>query len=195
MKPGNISPEMIMAHHPTPPPFERSYWVIPGRFLAGYYPGDRDELVSRNKLSALLVCGVQKILNLMAVDEMNGDGEPFAPYDALLAELASEQRVEVTCQRFPVTVQDVPTWQQMRIILDSIDHSLANGEVVYVHDWDGRGRTGTVVGCFIARHQLAMGRGVVGKIAALRSDVPDRAMPSPESEAQIRMVSAWRGGE
>jgi len=23
------------------PPFDRSYWVIPGKFLAGFYPGDR----------------------------------------------------------------------------------------------------------------------------------------------------------
>ena len=23
-------------------PFDRSYWVIPGKLLAGYYPGDRE---------------------------------------------------------------------------------------------------------------------------------------------------------
>jgi len=33
-------------------PFPRTYWVIPGRFLAGFYPGDLDP--SRQKAKLLL---------------------------------------------------------------------------------------------------------------------------------------------
>lgn len=184
-----------MAIVSSPLPFDRSYWVIPGRFLAGFYPGDQNAQVARDKLNALLECGVQRVINLMAVDETNDGGDPFFAYEGELVSLAAENQLQVTCQRFPIRNQDVPTRQQMRLILDAVDQSLANGEVVYVHCWGGRGRTGTVVGCFLARHQLALGRGVVEKIAALRSRMPDRMCPSPESESQIRMVSEWRVGE
>jgi hypothetical protein len=42
-------------------PFDRSYWVVPGRFLAGCYPGDldvvprqwRDALARKQEIEAL----------------------------------------------------------------------------------------------------------------------------------------------
>jgi hypothetical protein len=35
-------------------PFPRSYWVVPGKFLAGYYPGSRDSVTAQAKLKNLL---------------------------------------------------------------------------------------------------------------------------------------------
>jgi hypothetical protein len=39
-------------------PFERSYWVVPGKFLAGYYPGDLDKDMMSYKLNGLLSAGI-----------------------------------------------------------------------------------------------------------------------------------------
>ena len=38
-------------------PFDRSYWVIPDKLLAGYYPGDREPATTHAKLQALLDSG------------------------------------------------------------------------------------------------------------------------------------------
>jgi hypothetical protein len=40
-------------------PFERSYWVEPGKILAGAYPGDRRLDVARVKLQGLLDVGIR----------------------------------------------------------------------------------------------------------------------------------------
>jgi hypothetical protein len=185
----------IMAIFAPSLPFDRSYWVIPGRLLAGFYPGDIDPLRAREKQQALLACSIRRVINLMSIDETNGEGEPILSYESELQSLAGQCHTPVVCQRFPVTNLEVPSRQQMRLILDLVDHALAGGEVVYVHSFRGRGRTGTVVGCFLARHSLASGRGVLEKIASLRAQTPDRTLPSPESEIQIRMVCEWREGE
>ena len=33
-----------------PVPFPQSYWVVPGKLLAGYYPGDLDTMKMEEKL-------------------------------------------------------------------------------------------------------------------------------------------------
>jgi hypothetical protein len=43
-------------------PFERSYWVVPGKFLAGYYPGDLDKDMMSHKLNDLLSVGISTVI-------------------------------------------------------------------------------------------------------------------------------------
>jgi hypothetical protein len=39
----------------TPPvPFPRSYWIIPGKLLAGFYPGSKDHKEATEKITALI---------------------------------------------------------------------------------------------------------------------------------------------
>ena len=47
-------------------PFPRSYWVEPGRLLAGFYPGDSDPVEAEYKLQALLDCGVSRVFGSVA---------------------------------------------------------------------------------------------------------------------------------
>ena len=65
-------------------PFDRSYWVIPGKLLAGTYPGDKDPAEARRKLQGLLDCGVRHVINLMEKDEVDHSGRLFVPYGELL---------------------------------------------------------------------------------------------------------------
>ena len=62
---------------------------------------------------------------------------------------------------------------------------------VFVHCWGGKGMTGTVVGCYLARHGFAAGNDVIEKIKELRKNTEDCSDPSPETKEQIDMVINW----
>jgi protein-tyrosine phosphatase len=108
-----------------------SYWVKPGRLLAGAYPGKR--------LDELRAAGVDFILDLTQ------DDEPLAAYDERLARGVRRRRI-------PVRDFSCPSQEEMTAILDVIDEALGAGRVVYVHCRGGIGRTGTVIGCHLVRH-------------------------------------------
>ena len=55
----------------------------------------------------------------------------------------------------------------------------------------GRGRTGTVVGCHLIRPGLASGEAALAAIERLRRKEETTDKPSPETEAQRDMVRAW----
>jgi hypothetical protein len=172
-------------------PFERSYWVEPGRLLAGFYPGDSDPVEADYKLRALLECGVSRVFNLMETDETDHSGRRFAAYQNRLQRLAEHRNRAVACVRFPIKDRCVPSPTTMRKILDALGAALAAGETVYVHCWGGRGRTGTVTGCYLRR---VLGLGGVETLARLRELTghnPDAFWPAPEMEGQRSFVQQW----
>jgi protein-tyrosine phosphatase len=86
-----------------------------------------------------------------------------------------------------------PTKNQMVAILDAIDASISNGHTVYVHCWGGHGRTGTVIGCWLARHGYAKGTDVLDMLDDLRRNDPT-GMPSPQTTPQMQMIVKWQRG-
>jgi protein-tyrosine phosphatase len=68
--------------------------------------------------------------------------------------------------------------------------SISNNRPVYVHCRGGRGRTGTVVGCYLVRHGLT-GQGALERIKELRRNEPTGHLPSPEAREQVEMVLSW----
>lgn len=178
-----------------PIPFPRSYWAAPNRLLAGCYPGDPDPAEARQKLNSLVVCGVGLVINLMHMDEVNHDGKPFVEYGPVLEEIARKSGRSVRCERLPIRDNDVPSVTHMRKILDMIDQSNAAGEVVYVHCWGGKGRTGTVVGCYLARHGLAVGDAALRRLKELAMASPYDFGPVPQTTAQCDFVRKWMTGQ
>ncbi len=172
-------------------PFPRSYWVVPGKFLAGYYPGSRDSATTRLKLKNLLEHGVRHIINLMEKEERNFSGETFEPYEAQLHLLAREMDIPIKLVYMPIRDMDVPTVEGMVAILDEIDRAMEQNGVVYVHCWGGRGRTGTVVGCYLARHELAVGEAALDMLSKLRQNDPISHLASPETKIQAEFVRSW----
>jgi len=76
-----------------PIPFPRSYWVIPGVFLAGEFPGSKAAGKARQKLKRLYDAGIRHVINLMEPDEIDHDGNPFDSYKNDLTEIAEKQEI------------------------------------------------------------------------------------------------------
>ena len=160
-------------------PIRDSYRVVDG-FLAGEYPGSSDPGEAARRLRAFAAHGVTLFVDL------THPADALEPYDRLLDDGA--RRVS-----HPIVDLGTTTIPHMTRILDDVDSAIENGAGVYVHCWGGIGRTGTVVGCWCVRHGLAAGD-PIRRIAALRRDVSDAYVPSPQTSAQRAMVSAWKPG-
>lgn len=128
-------------------PMANTYWVVPGRFAAGEYPGALSRREAADRLEVLLRAGLDHFIDLTQAHE------PLEPYAGMAAQQAGRLGMEVVHERHAIVDMDVPrSPQQMVGILDAIDAALAGGRGVYVHCWGGIGRTGTVVGCWFVRH-------------------------------------------
>jgi predicted protein tyrosine phosphatase len=177
----------------TPPiPFLRSYWVIPGNQLAGFYPGSKDPKEATGKLAALINAGIRHVINLMESDERDFTGQRFVPYADLMESIAVKMGISVTIDQLPIKDLSVPTVRHMTRILNQIDLCIKHDKPVYVHCLGGIGRTGTVVGCYLVRHGLATGKNVLDMIRDLRKDTEDSARMSPETREQREMVVGWQ---
>ncbi|MBD2428246.1 protein-tyrosine phosphatase family protein [Phormidium sp. FACHB-1136] len=161
-------------------PFENCYWVEEGKFLAGEYPRNKDHASSEAKVQAILAAGVTAFVDLTE------DGE-LLPYEAFIHPAAY--------YRFPIVDVSIPeSPAEMVRILDTLDQLMAAEAVIYLHCWGGVGRTGTVVGCWLARQ---MG----GSLAWERLQqswqqcAKSAFKQSPETLAQQRYVKTWPVGQ
>ena len=170
-------------------PFPKSYWVSPGRLLAGFYPGAPAPAEASRKLEAIAGAGIRHVVNLMEADERNWDRQPFRPYEPEF-----EAR-GITCVRLSVVDVSVPTVDQMAAILDDVDRSLATGRPTYIHCRGGKGRTGTAVGCWLVRHGLATQDDAVARIGELQAASGASLTPSPETPEQRAFVRRWKPGQ
>ena len=172
-------------------PFYRSYWVVPGKLLAGCYPGSDDPIEQERNLKGLIQAGIRHVISLMEPQEYNRPDDPFPPYVDHMESIAQKLKVSVTFDQISVKDFSVPTERQMVRILNQIDMCIKYDKPVFVHCWGCKGRTGTVVGCYLARHGFAAGNEVIEKIKELRKNTEDCSDHSPETRGQINMVSNW----
>jgi protein tyrosine/serine phosphatase len=172
-------------------PFNQAYWVVPGKLMAGCYPGSEDPVEANRKLQGLIEHGIRHIVNLMEPGEINRAGQLFVPYEKRLKEFAAAEGCEVTVERFAIKDMGVPGRVEMRRILDRIDASIEQKRPVYVHCLGGIGRTGTVVGCFLARHGYASDQRLLEHIQTLRKNTIASQIMSPETSQQIELVYSW----
>jgi hypothetical protein len=177
----------------APLPFPQSYWVVPGKLMAGQYPGWPQPDEAGRRITALCACGVRHVINLMEANEVNDQGQPFVPYIEQLraCAAAAESDGQVGWSRYPIRDGSIPTRAVMHQILDEIDLAIDQGRTVYVHCWGGKGRTGTLVGCYLIRHHLATPQTVLEAITRLRAAIQP-FQPSPETEEQRAFVCSWK---
>ena len=174
-----------------PLPFRRSYWVVPGRFLAGAFPGSTFAPEADARAEALATCGITLSVSLMLPAERDHRGDEYHPYELSLVTAAEERGRVCRCVRFPIVNGGIPRQDEMVRILDVIDSELAGGGRVYLHCWDGRGRTGTVVACWLVRHAVALPSAAVAHLQRLVAHAADWFQPAPENDLQRQYVSGW----
>ena len=189
-----MSLSMLEESSPLLVPLLGTYWVLPEQFLAGEYPGESDPVLTSKRLCALIKRGVKTFVDLTDEGEVNEDAKVVPPYRAILRQVSEDESVQTTYANIPIEDRGVPSPWTLRCILDVIDRSIADENAVYVHCWAGRGRTGTVVGCYLKRHGLAEDQDVIQKLAFLRRGAPNGKETSPHTKEQIRMVPNWKKG-
>ena len=121
-------------------PLYQSYRIgtTNGFMYAGEYPGDKDIEKAKKKVKQLLDFGIRSFVDLTEEGEL-------CPYQQLLPE-------GITYLRFPIIDQFIPrSLESVRLLLVKIEEMQKQNGPVYVHCWGGVGRTGTIVGCLLAR--------------------------------------------
>jgi len=167
-----------MPNTKIPTPLENSYWVVPGKLLAGEYPRTKERTSSILRLEALVLAGITLFIDLTT------PRDPLEPYEDLLCEVSKDLARRMS---FGIPDVSVPSSRHlMADILDAIDRELAAGNGVYVHCWGGVGRTGTVIGCWLKRH----GRNDLAEL--WKANPKSKRKPeSPETPEQRAFIESW----
>jgi len=168
--------------------------VVPDSFLAGCYPGSANAAQAAAKVTGLIEAGVTQTISLMEAEELDFSGRAFVDYCPLLQEKADQLGRPMECSRHPIRDGFVPSLTGMRGVLDRIDGALSRGGVVYVHCWGGRGRTGSVVACWLIRHGFAMPAQAVSRLQELTAHNHAAFHPTPENALQRDFVEKWAKG-
>ena len=168
----------------TTGPLPNSYWVIPGRFAAGGYPGAGMPISTTIRLKALAEAGIDCYINLTQVGELPS-------YVEAAEKECHAQGLTPEFHHFPIYDRNIPDdCRQMLKILNVIDTALEEGKGIYLHCLAGIGRTGTVVGCWLVRHGRT-GTQALEQIAIWRLNAYLHHS-SPETPWQREYVLNWR---
>jgi ADP-ribosyl-[dinitrogen reductase] hydrolase len=163
-----------------PTPLRNSYWVLPGKVLAGEHPGGTNRDATRQRLQRLIGAGVECFIDLTEPGELK-------PYDP-------ELPFSVEYLRKPIKDHGTPAQRaHMAEILDCVHDALQSGRCVYIHCRAGIGRTGTVVGCFLVERGL-VGEAAVDELNRLwQQNERSHSWPSvPETPDQTKYIVSWK---
>ena len=169
-----------------PRPHGNSYWLLPGRIVAGEYPRSLDEAGSRSKLQSILDVGVTRFIDLTEAHELE-------PYAELMHSEAAARGLAARHERHPIRDLRVPHAAAMRTIIDAIASN--RSAVTYLHCWGGVGRTGTVAGCLLVEAGFTPGETIA--ILARKWVVMEkrrRHPRTPETREQFEFIRAWKVG-
>ena len=119
-------------------PLYQSYYLNTRNVFAGEYPGDKYGEKAEKKINQMVHFGVRHFIDLTEEGELR-------PYSHLLPK-------GCTYTRFPIRDVNVPeSVESVACLIGHIQElSKRDDGYVYIHCWGGVGRTGTIVGCYLA---------------------------------------------
>jgi protein-tyrosine phosphatase len=164
-----------------------AWWVKPGRLLAGEYPGSWSEAEAERKLRLLMLNGVNSFVDLST----SMDGQMSYREDLKLAAQATGR--EIRHFAHPIPNMGVLDHDGYDLIIERIRAEIADGRVVYLHSWRGKGRTTTVVGCLLIDAGLDYDD-AIARIAELRAGTRRAIDACPESQSQHRVLRERAAG-
>lgn len=166
-----------------PVPIPNSYWVLPGRLLAGEYPGSTSRGEAMERVRMLLDAGIDSFVDLTEEGELPA-------YESLLPGLTEQH---VGYRRLPIVDHSIPeSHAHMARIVDAIEAELGAGRRVYVHCHAGIGRTGMAMGCYLIRSGLPNDEALSRLQVLWRQCGRSQRWPTvPETREQIQFVRGW----
>ena len=100
-----------------PTPLRNSYWVLPGKVLAGEHPGGTNREATRERLQRLIDAGVECFIDLTETGEVK-------PYDG-------ELPFSIEYLRKPIRDHSVPAQRvHMMEILDCLHDAVQSGREI-----------------------------------------------------------------
>lgn len=137
-------------------PTEESNWVIPGRLMAGAFPGAKDDAEHERLLHNILRAGVTTFVSLQrefdpgATESQWRFGPALRPYFAAAVEVADrmddEPKRHLSFVHFGIEDCGVADDAAVTdLAFDLAERLRSTAEIVYLHCWGGHGRTGTLV--------------------------------------------------
>jgi hypothetical protein len=161
------------------PPLPNSYWVLPGRLLAGEHPCGRDDTVTRRRVDLLLAAGVRSFVDLTQDDEMPA--------------YAQHLPKKVEYWNLPIPDHSVPQDPaRMREIQLALAEGMVDGGAVYVHCRAGIGRTGTAIGCWLRERGMAPQAALAELNRLWRQSARAVRWPGiPETQEQETYILEW----
>lgn len=145
---------------------------------AGALLGDADVQRQQAQLAWLVDTGITLVIDLTTPADVCPN----------YADMLALQAPQIAYRRYPIRDMGTPAPPMMLAILDEISAAQQANQRVYVHCWGGKGRTGTVIGCWYVRQGTA-GDEVLARLAEARRAVSG---DSPETDAQRAFVRAWQ---
>jgi hypothetical protein len=163
------------------PPIANSYWVLPGRLLAGEHPWGGGEAAISRRLMLLQAAGVRHFIDLTQPGEMQA-------YSQLLPDT-------VAYHNLPIPDHSIPGQPaRMREIQQLLARQLTAGPgAVYVHCRAGIGRTGTVIGCWLRERGVPSGAVLAELNQLWRHNARAASWPwIPETPEQESYILEWQ---
>ena len=162
--------------------------------MAGAYPAHPKDKEHREIITSLIGCGITDFMNLVWDNETGMGGKSFRKYIDDYRD-AAPQGMRPELHKFPIPDEGVPEEDYMIRILDKLDELLRIGRVPYIHCWGGKGRTGTVVGCWLVRNKYASPEGALFRLKELTAEQMEFFWPTPGDPDQEDRITSWAPGK
>ena len=89
-------------------PFNRSYWVVPGKLLAGCYLGSENSIEEEKNLKRLIQVGIRHVISLLEPQEYSRPDDPFPLYVDHMESIAERLKISVTFDQISMVAS--PIW-------------------------------------------------------------------------------------